>query len=156
MRIDEQKVLSLSRELWASVLGLDIDRADNERKTATREKTWSSCITVSGPWRGAIVLECPESIARHAAAVLASADGESPSNEEIQDALGELAGMVGLKLRALLPQRVELSRPSVAPSAEHAAAVSGMHNLGELRLSCEGRLVRIAVLEGEPNLAAAQ
>lgn len=155
MHVDEQQVLSVSKDLWTSVLGLQIRHADHEPRAKAKEKTWSSCITVSGTWHGAIVLECPESIARHAAAMLFSSDGESASPEEIEDALNELTDMVGKRIRALLPESIKLSRPSIVSEDEHDKALSGLRDLRELHLSCEGRPVRIAFLEGEPDAVAA-
>jgi hypothetical protein len=155
MQVDEQRIVSLSQELWASQLGLSI-RSAHEHPEAPGERTWSSCIKVSGPWQGAIVLECPESIVRHAAATFFEADGEQPSEDDIHDALKELADMVGRKMRPLLPEDSKLSRPSIGVDAVAGAkTLAGMHGLSDLTLDCEGRPVRIALYEGEPEAAAA-
>lgn len=154
MTLDQQQILSLSRDLWASVLGLNIGPAPTRRELAQQERVWSSRINVSGPWRGAIVIDCPESVARHAAAMLCSADAESASAEEITDALSDLAKIVGEKMRSLLPASSELSRPSVVEPSIPPHAPSGMRDLGALTLSCEGRPVRIAFLEAEADSSA--
>ena len=57
MHVDEQQILSASRELWTSHLGLSIQT--DETQNADSEKIWSSCVKISGEWRGAILLECP-------------------------------------------------------------------------------------------------
>jgi hypothetical protein len=152
MHVDEQQILSLSREIWASHLGLNVLPEGPE---VSGERKLASCIEVSGPWHGAIVLECPESIARHAAAMLFASDGEATPEEEIEDALKELAQLVGQKFRTLLPEAAELSRPAIVMDVAGSDALSGMHGLTELTVNCEGRPVRIALYEGEPNLAAA-
>lgn len=149
MHVDEQQILSLSRELWTTQLGLSIDPG-GETAATSNEKTWSSCINVSGPWQGAILLECPESIARHAAAMLFASDGEEASQEDIHDALKELSIMIGKRMRPLLPDATKLSRPSVTVDARRGSEIAdGMQGLSDLRLSCEGRPVRIALLQKE-------
>jgi hypothetical protein len=148
MHVDEQQILSVSRELWSTQLGLELQPAADARTTA--ERTLSSCITVSGKWNGAIVLECSEAVARHAAAVLFEADGQTAEQSEIQDALNELADMVGKKVRGLLPEATKLSRAaSVGTESPRSKSIDGMSGLSHLDLSCEGRPVRISLFEQE-------
>ena len=148
MHVDEQQILSLSRQLWHDQLGLNIDTASEATNHSSDEKTWASCINISGAWQGALVLECPESIARHAAAMLFSADGEETSNEDIRDALKELAVMIGKRVRAFLPEATKFSRPSIVAEADRAEILQSLAELTDLHLSCEGRPIRIAILNG--------
>jgi chemotaxis protein CheX len=155
MHLDERQVLDVSRELWTSQLGLQLVHRPDAAAT-DRERVWSSCVRASGPWYGAIVVECPESIGRHAAAMLLSADGQAATDGEIQDAVNELAEMIGSKLRAILPQSTKLSRPtSIDGPAAGSMLLEGMRGQSDLTLHCEGRPVRIQVFEGQPDLAAA-
>lgn len=156
MHLDERQVLDVSRDLWTTQLGLDLSQQQDAAETVQDERVWSSCIRVSGPWYGAIVLQCPESIGRHAAAMLFAADGQAATEEEIQDAIHELAEQIGKKLRTLLPESTKVSRPAaVVDGVEESTLLAGLHGQGELTLNCEGRPVRIAIFEGEPDLAAA-
>lgn len=151
MQVNEQEILSFSQEVWAAQLGLNIQA----EPAATDDRTLSSCIKVSGPWHGTILLECSESVVRHAAAMLFSADGESASEEEISDALKELAEMLGKKMRSVLPESSKLSRPSILLAEEQTEVLADQKSQTDVRLSCEGRPVRIALLDAEPDLAAA-
>jgi hypothetical protein len=152
MHVDEQQILSISRELWATQLGLNLTPISDAEPHAGVDRTLSSCVRVSGTWQGTILLECPESIARHAAAMLYAADGAEASDEEIRAALGEVAEMIAKKMRPLLPEATKLSRPAVLADG---ASPCGPKSLSEIRLSCEGRPVRIAVFENEPEPATA-
>ena len=154
MHVDEQQILSASKELWTAHLGLTILPQAAGAGDA-QEKTRSSCVKISGTWQGAILIECPESIVRHAAAMLFAVDGEETSEDDIEDAAKELADMFGKKMRPFLPDEAKISRPSIVDDEESCKALSGMQGLGELKLSCEGRPVRIALFEAEPDLAAA-
>jgi hypothetical protein len=155
MQVDEQQILSFSRELWANQLGLSITPLPTEPGMTQNEKVLSSCINVSGPFQGAIVLECPESVVRHAAAMLFAADGDEPSEEDIHDALKELAAMVGKRMRSILPESTRLSRPSVVADLDRSEALERMQGLSDLKLSCEGRPVRIALLQKEEEATPA-
>jgi len=156
MQLDERQVLDVSKDLWTAQLGLQLARQADGATAAEQERMWSSCVRASGPWYGAIVIECPESIGRHAAAMLLSADGQAATDAEIQDAVNELAEMIGGKLRAILPQSTKLSRPtSIEAPAAGSTLLEGLHGQSDVTLHCEGRPVRIQVFEGQPDLAAA-
>jgi hypothetical protein len=153
MHVDEQQILSLSRRLWSDRLGLRID-SDPESSNGKDERTWSSCINISGAWHGALMLECPESIVRHAAAMLFSSDGEEASAEDIEDALKELAVIVGKQMRQILPESTKLSRPSIVSEPDRSEILKSLTELTDLHMSCEGRPVRIALLEKDSETAA--
>jgi len=145
MRVDEKHLLQTCEELWESMLGLRLERngACSERPS---EKLLSSCVNVEGDWQGAIVLQCHESIARHAAVMLLAADAERAEANELQEALNELARAIGLKAKEMLPDPSRLSEPLSAEQSSEKAALSGMTPLREYDLSCEGRLVRLSLL----------
>jgi hypothetical protein len=146
MRVDEKHLLQTCEELWESMLGLRLERngACSERHN---EKLLSSCISVEGDWQGAIVLQCPESIARHAAVMLLAADAERAEANELQEALNELARAVCQKAKEMLPDPSRLSEPFSEEQSSKIAALSGMTPLSEYDLTCEGRLVRLSLLQ---------
>ena len=145
MHVDEQQILNVSRELWSSQLGLSLQPVV-DGSSLNDDPTVSSRIKVSGEWKGAIVIECSESVARHAAAMLFEVDGNTTDQDEIHDALNELADMIGRKMRAVLPETTKLSRATtVGSNDEHHDQVGISHT----ELSCEGRPVRISVFEAE-------
>ncbi len=150
MHVDEQRILDITRDLWTTQLGLNLGLAGAAGTRAEQDRTLASCVKISGTWQGTILLECSESVARHAAAMLFAADAEAASDEDVLDALGELADMFARKLRPLLPEESQLSRSEIIAADE---SLPGMRGVSELRLSCEGRPVRIALFEGEPEPA---
>ena len=154
MQVDEQQILNASRELWTSQLGLTV-QVQETQDDAQEEKIWCSCVKISGSWRGAILLECPESIARHAAAMLFAADSDEMAEDDIEAAVKELADLFGKKMHPYLPEATKISRPSIVEEQEQCKALVGMSGLSELKLSCEGRPVRIVLFQAEPDLAAA-
>ncbi len=155
MQVDDQKILSASRELWTSHLGLTVQVDEGQADVHQEEKIWSSCVKISGSWRGAILLECPESIARHAATMLFATDGDEMAEDDIEAAVKELADLFGKKMRPHLPEATKLSRPSIVEDQAQCKALVGMSGLSELKMSCEGRPVRIVLYQAEADLAAA-
>jgi hypothetical protein len=147
MRVDDGQILNISQELWENQLGLRLARASTATgRAAAEDRTWASCIKATGAWHGTILFECPESVARHAAAVLFATDADDANESDIADALKELADMIGRRVRPLLPESTKLSRAALLAGDPPAQAT---RELSDVRLSCEGRPVRIAVFEAE-------
>ena len=153
MHVDEQQILTLSQRLWNDHLGLRVIPRDETTQEGD-ERTWSSCINISGAWQGALMLECPESIVRHAAAMLFASDGDEITTEDIEDALKELSVIIGKQMRQVLPEATKLSRPSIVKEADRTEVLRSLRELTDLHLSCEGRPVRISLLEKETEAAA--
>jgi CheY-specific phosphatase CheX len=151
MQVDQQNILTASKEL-ASQIGLSV--SPPTAAGGQPERTLSSCVKISGSWQGAILLECSESIARHAAVMLFAADAEETPADDIQDAVKELADMFGKKLKPYLPEETKISRPSLVQDESNCKALVGMQGLTEMKMSCEGHPVRIALFHAEPVAAA--
>lgn len=154
MKVEAQQIISASKEVWTNHLGLTLTPG-TESSAAAEERSWSSCVKLSGSWQGAILLECSESIVRHAAAMLFAADGEDTPEDELADAAKELADMFGKKMRPFLPAETKVSRPTIVEDEESCKALVGTKTLSELNLICEGRPLRIVLFESEPEVVAA-
>jgi chemotaxis protein CheX len=113
--IDEETVLSIAQEAWSALVGDDEFLVP--MPGALPEDALSSWVEVVGPWTGLVVLTCGRAtaeelsrclLAEHAPPVL---DGE-----DIEDALGELANVVGGNVKAVLPGPSALGLPEVGPA----------------------------------------
>jgi chemotaxis protein CheX len=102
----------ITREVWTSFLdgdpaGLLVsgDEPAGERVTG--------CVHLSGAYTGSIMLSCSAHAARDAAAALFSMQPGDVTQNEIIDAIGELANMVGGNVKSMLPGPSALSLPAV-------------------------------------------
>jgi chemotaxis protein CheX len=85
----------------------------------------AAAITVSGAWRGHVVVECSAAAARNVAAALLGVELTGVTVADVTDALGELANVIGGNVKALLPPVCALSLPYVVPAAgSHWPAVT--------------------------------
>ncbi|MFS3127088.1 chemotaxis protein CheX [Nocardioides sp. Bht2] len=97
---------------------------------------WSTSVSVDGAWRGTIALYLSDVGARAIAnAMLANARPgaietapEPPTEEDLLDAIGELANILGGNLKSLMPEPSQLSLPVVvrqpALPADHGPELS--------------------------------
>jgi chemotaxis protein CheX len=108
----------------------------------------SAAVSVSGAWRGHIVVECSASGSRQVAAALMGMAAGDVTGDDVVDALGELANVIGGNVKSLLPAPSALSLPHVVIAAyaggSHWPAVT---ELCRLSASWLDEPVSISVLE---------
>jgi chemotaxis protein CheX len=73
----------------------------------------SASVSVTGAWRGHVVVRCSETASRNAAAVLLGVELDAVTPDDVTDALGELANIIGGNVKSLLPEPCALSLPHV-------------------------------------------
>jgi chemotaxis protein CheX len=116
--IDEETVQSIAQEAWSALVG------DDEFLVplpgGLPEDAISSWVDVVGPWKGVVVLTCGRSTAEQLSRQMLKEHAPPViDDEDIEDALGELANVVGGNVKAVLPGPSALGLPEVgdAPAA---------------------------------------
>ncbi len=90
----------------------------------------------AGEWSGAILLECSLAMAFEFTARLMQIQKPTQFDDDVYDALGELANMIGGNLKSVLPRGVSLSMPSVVEGSNYSVRVCGGHK--NKRMAFEG------------------
>lgn len=108
--------------------------------------TVAAIVHVSGTWTGAVVVSCSDDLASRTAGCMLQADPSGLTAEDISDALGEIANMVGGGVKAMMPEPSVLSLPVVTFGGGRNF-VPGTIELQSARWSCGGRPLIVTVLE---------
>jgi chemotaxis protein CheX len=122
MNVEEQDIRDITGAVWTNVLQADAASPDRPEPELSGTVV-TGCVQISGAWEGAVTIQCPVDLARAAAAVMFDTDPAQTSNEEMRDALGELANMVGGNIKALLPSPTKLSLPIVVEGKRSALSI---------------------------------
>jgi chemotaxis protein CheX len=155
MTFNAQEVYQIAATVWEATLELNVECAASEPVQAGNRST-VSCIQITGAWNGAILLECTAEAARRAAAIMFATEPAQVTTGDLQDAVAELANMIGGNFKALLPETCYLSLPSVVEGGDYSTRVPGSRTLGRVGFTCEGHAVSISILERiEEQVAAA-
>ena len=85
----------------------------------------TAAVYFTEPWFGALFVECTLPLAFNFTARLMSLPVPTEIDEDVCDALGELANIVGGNLKALLPSNVGLSLPSIVRGTDYAVRLRG-------------------------------
>lgn len=103
----------IAEEAWSAYLDPEGDEPPliGARGESAAELTAS--VAVVGAWNGHLVLGCTFSGSRQVAAVMLAMPQDELTNEDVGDALGEMANVLGGNVKSLLPSPSTLSLPRV-------------------------------------------
>jgi chemotaxis protein CheX len=109
-------LLAITEQVWESFLDPE---GSNPLLPALADGTSevAAAVSVTGAWRGHVVVECSTAASRHAASALLGVPTGDVTEADVADALGELANIIGGNVKALLPEPSALSLPYVVSTA---------------------------------------
>lgn len=146
--VTDDEVADITREVWSTFLGLDLEPLPEglvDLGGPADGPAMVGVVGISGAWQGAVAVECGLDHARAAAEAMFAADPGTLSAEEVADAWGELANMVGGNVKSLLPAPSALSVPSVTGGTGSRVLVPGARAVQRVHLAGPGAAVRVSV-----------
>jgi chemotaxis protein CheX len=106
-------------------------------------------VQITGGWTGAVLVSCSEELAATVTAAMLALSVEELTQEDISDAVGEVANMVGGTVKSLMLEPADLSLPTVIFGAS-GASVPGTELMLQVDRSCAGQPLRVTVLAADP------
>jgi chemotaxis protein CheX len=118
--LDEATVQEIADQAWSALVGEDELLVPVPGELGP--DTLSSWVEIVGPWTGTVVLTCDRATAEELTrALLAEHAPAELEPEDVDDALGELANVVGGNVKAVLPGPSFLGLPEVGPAPRVAS-----------------------------------
>jgi chemotaxis protein CheX len=152
--LSDSDLRELVEAVWTVTLGFDVlDPAGSIPPPA--EQTVCGCVQVTGAWTGMVTVRVSDGLARNVAATMFDTAPETLSEEELHDALGEIANMTGGTVKALLPGPSRLSLPTVVSGGQFSFNSPGGKLLREVAFRIKASRVCVQVIEArEPRTEA--
>jgi chemotaxis protein CheX len=132
----------VTRQVWESVL--DIEAFPSPGSAAAVTLGVSSCVQILGGWNGVVNLSMPSELATLIATTMFDLPAADLSDDEVDDAVGEMANMIGGNVKSLLPGPSQLSMPAVTVGTAH---FPGAEVVDHLEFVVEGHPFTVTVLE---------
>ncbi len=116
--------INVTQEIFSTMLGIEawpVECAPGEDQA----HTVVSAIHYAGPWKGVLLLECQP---LQASAFTAKLTGISPPgsvDDDVRDAIGEIANMIAGNLKTILPPGTVLSAPAVVEGSRFTLKICG-------------------------------
>lgn len=130
---------------------LDLHTAPTLVEWEQRSRTVTSAIYFAGAWKGAVMIECTREEAFAVTQRLSGGSMPTQLDENVRDAMGELANMVGGNLKAILPQGVSLSMPMVVEGSDYLIWFSGGNIVNRMAFHCELGIFWLYLIEMQPK-----
>ena len=105
-------IRSVTQQVWESVLGREaVPGAPTPDEARLGVE---ACVHITGGWEGTVSVSTSAGLARGLTEEMFGMVAGEASEEEILDANGEMANMIGGNIKALMPGPSQLSLPTVA------------------------------------------
>ncbi|GGM27447.1 chemotaxis protein CheX [Dactylosporangium sucinum] len=144
----------IAEQVWSSYLDLDGESPLIPEPAEKHVADVTASVSVTGAWRGHVLVSCSDAAARNVAAALLGIAFDDVAEEDVADALGELANIIGGNVKSLLPEPCALSLPHV-----HVEGTSGRYPAVTEVCHLDGtwmdESVTVTVLESTTDLAGA-
>lgn len=147
MSLDETQLRELIEAIWSTSVNLEPEF--DAPAPAAADGRIAACVTISGAWNGAVVLETDVAGATRFAASMMDMDEKDLAEEDVRDAFGEIVNVLGGNVKAMLPQPCTLSLPSVARGSDTVLEVRGGHQSARTAFGCDGHGVAVTILQAE-------
>jgi chemotaxis protein CheX len=149
--IDEPTVQAIAEDAWVALVGED--EVLLPLPAPLPADVLSSWVDIVGPWTGTVVLTTGrQTAAELCRALLGPAAPELLEYEDVADAFGEIANVVGGNVKAALPGPSALGLPEVGD----AAAVRNPGDVVRVDVLWRGEPLSISVQGALPPLPGAQ
>jgi len=122
-------------DVFLAMLGVAVEAHPSPPKTDEEQITAS--VFLVGSCRGGVSIEMGVSQAVHLTRCLNSTAQPSGLDDDVRDAMGELANMIGGNLKASLPSGAHLSIPSVVRGTDYKLRMCGVAEITSFGFSTD-------------------
>ena len=148
MEVLESRLLEQVETVLCSLREDAVEAVDEPRRdTHGTEHRITGCVHVSGNWDGVVSLECGYGMAVDIAAAMFEMEAEELSEDEVRDALGEVANLLAGQFKADLPEGCNLSLPTVTKGLDYLINVPGSQLAQRVCARQGGQCVIVSVFE---------
>jgi chemotaxis protein CheX len=129
---EETQIIS---DVFRTMLRLSVEPVAVNVHSETPQVT--GAVYFAGAWNGALLVECSHEQSFQFTHRLMSIEPPSSLNDDVRDALGELANMIAGNLKALLPSGSAISMPSVVEGSDYSLRVCGGNDVSRMTFSSD-------------------
>lgn len=116
VRISPRELTLTVESVFGTMLGLEV--IEGRVPAPPTDNALVAAVQLTGPWNGAVLVECAAGAARRFAGRFLSMDPPAAVDDLVRDVLGELANMIGGNLKCVLACGTRVSLPSVLDGSE--------------------------------------
>lgn len=130
--------------VFTSMLGLEVFPC--ETLWAPDVDRVTAAVRLMGDWNETLLLECTHRQACHFAGRLLSADAPQTVDDDVRDALGELANIIGGNMKIGMARGLKMSMPSVTDDTDYGLRTRACEIENRVAFECVEGLFWVTLL----------
>ncbi len=144
MSDSKEFISQVTPNIFATILDLEVfEQGDQEMEKGSKYVTAS--VQINGTWNGVVTLSIPDGLSRECAAIMFDVASDEATEEDIEDAMGELANMTGGSFKSLIDGTCELGLPVVTIGIDYQVKFPGSVLDCATTFKCNEHLMRGSV-----------
>ena len=147
MESTKDKVELVTANMFATVLELDVHVDDSVVKAASSESYLTSSVQINGHWDGVVSICLPEKLANKCASIMFDLPEGEAEQEDIEDAIGEMANMTSGSFKSMLDGQCQLGLPVVTNGADYVVRFPGSVLDCEVGFRCGEDTFQVSVMK---------
>lgn len=147
LQIGSADLTSIVDEIFGAMAGMQLMPCKNEAKLDSPGGYVVAAVHIIGDWQGAVRLDIDFELARQACANLTGVAAVELSHQDVRDAGGELANMVGGSVKALCAHNSRLSLPTVTIGRDFEFSLCQGTVIQSLSFSHASGFLTVSVIE---------
>lgn len=136
-------------DVFRTMLGIEVEQV--QAPWPPEDGLVNVTIHYAGAWKGALLLECTPRQARLFTARMMGTEPPENINDDVRDAVGELANMIAGNLKPVLPPGVALSMPTLIEGTDYALRILGGNLAGMIAFRCCSGVFWVSLIEAPDN-----
>ncbi len=153
--INSAELTTIVDDIFGAMAGMQLVPCQTAAGFGTGAEYVASAVQIVGDWQGAVRLDVSLELARRACANLTGMDASELSQQDVRDAAGELANMVGGSVKALCAHTSRLSLPTVAIGRDFEFSLCQGTVIQELSFSHASGSLKVSVIEKQETVQKA-
>lgn len=139
-------IRAVTENVFASLTEFTVVPVDVESVDRSGKRYVTAAVHITGEWEGTVAVACCDELAREITGVFFGVEPAAADPSEINDAIGEVANMIGGNVKALMPAPSQLSLPTVATGVDYVVTFPGTTEQSREAFNVEGGDLVVTIL----------
>lgn len=139
-------IRAVTENVFASLTDFSVEPTNADGIDRTGHRYVTAAVSITGEWEGTVAVACSDELARLITGSFFGVEPAEADPGEINDAVGEVANMIGGNVKALMPSPSQLSLPTVTTGIDYVVTFPGTREESREAFFIAGEPLFVSVL----------
>lgn len=139
-------IRAVTENVFASLTDFSVATIDESTIDRHGHRYVTAAVSITGEWEGTVAVACCDELSRLITGAFFGVEPAEADPSEINDAIGEVANMIGGNVKALMPAPSQLSLPTVTTGIDYVVTFPGTREETREAFAVEGGFLIVSIL----------